>query len=357
MPRRLVRQTPRVMRTSDHSVLGHLMRPLGGAGDEAVTRSSVEAVATQPELAADFLRRHRIGALWLDAARRYGLAAQVPESLRRSIEAGATGTLAYHLVQEVGLKRAVGALEEAAVPLVVMKGAYLGRVLYPNPGLRPAGDVDVLVAPGDRGRAIRALEAAGFVPESRPDISSHEVPLRGHRIELDLHWQLFRPGRARFDLGAEVLASRRRYEGLWVPSDLWTLVILLVHPALTEHVTARLGRAVDLDRWVRTQPCPWEDLLEVLGRSGLRTAAWSMLAWTRRWLDTPFPPRVERSLRPGAARRRYLEAWLDRDPGSVYEARPTLVRAGFSLALEDSPWDVARSLMALGADVVRRRRS
>jgi hypothetical protein len=83
--------------------------------------------------------------------------------------------LAAHL--EHGVQRAarldrefgplLDAFEASQVPVTVLKGAHTARYCFPSPGVRPVGDIDVLVHPGQIGAAGRALAAAGFVEEQR----------------------------------------------------------------------------------------------------------------------------------------------------------------------------------------------
>src|SRR5262249_8020341 len=84
--------------------------------------------------------------------------------------------------------------------------------------------------------------------------------------------------------------------------------------------------------------------LTICRDSGIAAGAWAVLIWTRMLLDTPLPPHVLPMLAPRRALARYLVGWLGRDPGGLYTRRPDLVRFGFSLALQDTPADVARAL-------------
>ena len=113
---------------------------------------------------------------------------------------------------------------------------------------------------------------------------------------IDLHWSLLRPGRMRHNLTGEILSSRVRRGNLWGPDDAHLTVAMLVHPAITDHVTGRLISAVDLDRWLRSQPIPWDEVVAILDRVGLRTAAWAMLRWTHAILGTPVPETTWRAL-------------------------------------------------------------
>ena len=50
----------------------------------------------------------------------------------------------------------------AGLDLLVLKGAALAETLYPHPGLRPFGDIDILVRPEDAPRAKLLLERLGY---------------------------------------------------------------------------------------------------------------------------------------------------------------------------------------------------
>ena len=56
------------------------------------------------------------------------------------------------------------ALERGRVDTLLLKGAALTFLDYPEPSLRPMADVDVLVRPGDIRRAIDILRRSGWKP-------------------------------------------------------------------------------------------------------------------------------------------------------------------------------------------------
>jgi hypothetical protein len=122
---------------------------------------------------------------------------------------------------------------------------------------------------------------------------------------------------------------------------------MLVHPAITDYVTGRLISAVDLDLWLRRGQIPWDEVIGILRRIGLRTAAWAMLRWTRALLGTPVADDVMRALAPSALRQKYLESWLRHHPARLYTRRPWLVRGAFSLALQDGVRDAGRAVWML----------
>ncbi len=74
------------------------------------------------------------------------------------------------LVQYAFLRRPLAELlsacQEAAVELIVLKGAALAETVYPRPSLRPFGDIDVLVRASDACRAQAVLSELGYVADA-----------------------------------------------------------------------------------------------------------------------------------------------------------------------------------------------
>jgi hypothetical protein len=61
----------------------------------------------------------------------------------------------------------VGALRERGVAVAVLKGADTARAYFPDPGARPASDIDLLVGGQDAKLAEDILRSAGFLETSR----------------------------------------------------------------------------------------------------------------------------------------------------------------------------------------------
>jgi hypothetical protein len=277
----------------------------------------------------------------------HGSAPQLPAQLVERLTARKLHHAANVVRQEHVLGEASELLEKSRVTHVVLKGALVRQFLYAKPYLRPSADVDLLVAPADLPRAARLFETHGYSLTVEAHSDTHEISIERLGVGIDLHWSLLQPGRMRHDITDEILANRVRRGNLWSPSDAHLTVAMLIHPAITDHVTGRVISAVDLDLWLRSQPIPWIEAIAILERIGLRTAAWAMLRWTHAILGTPVPETVWRALAPSPVRAKYLEAWLGRHPGALYFRRPWLVRGAFSLALQDRPSDAARALWML----------
>ena len=64
------------------------------------------------------------------------------------------------------LAELLSACAEAALDIIVLKGAALAETVYPRPSLRPFGDIDILVRPEDAGRAYALLSGLGYAAEA-----------------------------------------------------------------------------------------------------------------------------------------------------------------------------------------------
>jgi hypothetical protein len=139
-----------------------------------------------------------------------------PTTVRDAIEDAYLANAARNLAVMASLRDAVDALEAAAVPVMLLKGAALLQDVYPDPAVRELLDLDLLV-PGDQLEvADAALGAAGFRPESDGGAAPaqevraghhHAAPLVDHRTmtAVELHHHV-------------AMASERRHFPI---DDLW----------------------------------------------------------------------------------------------------------------------------------------
>jgi hypothetical protein len=303
-----------------------------------------------------------LGALWHHRLQSNGLLESLPpdtiDALRQARMSAAVG----YLAQRASLDRLDRLFEAEGIRYVAMKGAHVRECVYPDPALRPASDIDMLIAPADRRHAARILLDAGYTVHPEPANISHEATFTHGAVDIDLHWHILRPGRTRIELTTELLARRQRVNGLWGLSDDDTVFLMLTHPAFAKYVCSPnmgLGRVADFLLWIQRRPVDWPAVLEQLDRAGLRTAAWAMLNWFRMlappdahatldgWID---------SVRPGRLRAAYLRQWLVHDLPSRWLNRPFLIQFGFTLPLHDQPGDALHALARFRQASRNRRR-
>lgn len=101
------------------------------------------------------------------------------------------------------LELLAGALSNAAIPVILLKGAALATSVYEHFTLRPMGDIDLLVERGNLDRAREAVLAAGYLPAASEQSAEwyrlnhhHDQPLRSpdHQVTVELHFHIIPPG-------------------------------------------------------------------------------------------------------------------------------------------------------------------
>lgn len=142
--------------------------------------------------------------------------ANVPEAVMTALKAAANenAVSAFRYLAET--RRLCDILEQAGVPVRVLKGVPLSQAAFGDLSVRDVGDIDLLIPPGMEETADRILLADGFY---RNDPAARLTPRRRRfwqrygkdytyrserdDFEIDLHWRLFRnphmPGNALAD--------------------------------------------------------------------------------------------------------------------------------------------------------------
>jgi hypothetical protein len=225
-----------------------------------------------------------------------------------------------------GAAPALRGLPEAGIPTLLLKGAALATRYYPEPGLRPMADVDVLVRSGDAVAAVDRLTALGWSAPSRPDpwrlAEMHAMALSGQGMpSLDLHWRL--QEEAEDSAGETTLWERAR------PAELAGVATHVLDPAdQLLHVVAHGARWRPdgslrwvADAWVvmRSGELDWDRFVAEARRRRLTPAAGEALTRLRKLLDGPVPGDVVAALRTTPTRR--LERWRHRASSTAPEER------------------------------------
>jgi hypothetical protein len=210
----------------------------------------------------------------------------------------------------------------AGVPTVLLKGAALVLGAYPDPGLRPMSDLDVLV-PVDRVRdAVRALGAQGWAPEAPLTAAAlrltHSLPFRrpGH-APLDLHWHVFEECCAPADDESLWAASRpAAVDGVptRVPAPEDQLLHVAVHGEKWVHVPG-IRWIADAVVLVRAGGVRWERLVAEAIRRRFVLRMRAQLEYLRSAFEAPIPPEALAQLATAPVSRiERLEArWSVRD--------------------------------------------
>lgn len=207
------------------------------------------------------------------------------------------------------LERVAAAFNDAAIPLMALKGAALHLLLYERPAQRPMDDLDLMVRPQDAASACAVLEGIGG-KKGRNAVRADAFPrfhyeteysfAAGDPIKVDLHARPFRPLRyaATIPVGAFWEGARRVAMGqtkVLVPCKEDMLIHLAVHAAV--HGRPRQKWLHDIKWWLslRGEEIDWEQVLHKATAWGLGLALQTGLEMTG--------PECE-SLIPGETRNR-----------------------------------------------------
>jgi hypothetical protein len=155
------------------------------------------------------------------------------------------------LALEMTLRRIVGALAEAGVPALPLKGTTLADRVHGDTGLRPTTDVDVLVHRAQVTTAVDALIALGYPRPSDPVWTRglpelHYTFLGGEPpVRAELHWRVHWSDRSFSD---ELIRSATRApDGLLRAEPAHELALLLLIFARDALLGPRL--AADVAAW------------------------------------------------------------------------------------------------------------
>jgi hypothetical protein len=113
--------------------------------------------------------------------------------VRRELAAAAQGAVVHHQWTRAAMKELFQAWSREGIPFLVFKGFHLSEWVYPVPGTRQHGDVDVLVRPEDVERAVAAAHAIGWKENAYPQGDRpyyHHAPALHSakwRIMLEVH--------------------------------------------------------------------------------------------------------------------------------------------------------------------------
>ncbi len=178
-------------------------------------------------------------------------------------------------------RAALGPLTQAGLTPLVLKGlALVGR--YPQPGLRPMDDIDILLPRPLSYTAIRILRRAGWRrvahrgPDPRYDIVFRHPSVRG--VPLELHYELARWQERPKGLDARRLWAARRpievlgQQALGLPHEL-ELISLVAHAAKRFHLFNRLLWTVDLTVVARNAAIDWDEFARIARDAHCRIAA------------------------------------------------------------------------------------
>ncbi|MGE3518521.1 MAG: nucleotidyltransferase family protein [Vicinamibacterales bacterium] len=209
-----------------------------------------ESAAWPPEAQArfgrdllSFIRQHSVEALAFWRLSQDPARDSWPAHVREDLAEGARSEAVLEAGRIGELRRLLAALAEEGVIALLVKGAALGYLHYPEPWLRPRNDNDLLVRRDDVARADRVLTALGYRETNAlgGDLTSYQSQYvktddLGFTHAVDLHWKLSNRPRVSDVLPFDELARTSTAIPALGPAartidDVHALVLACVHTA------------------------------------------------------------------------------------------------------------------------------
>jgi hypothetical protein len=249
-------------------------------------------------------RQHRLEPLlhWQLSQRQHALhiPARVGEVL--TVSAKRYGLRALVLQRELILIHRL--LSAAGIPYQAMKGAFLALHAYPQAGLRPMRDLDILVPRAEALRAYQVLIDGGLMrparyqgsPEAQILIHKHLPPLMSAsgQVMVELHARLQQPPAHCPDLSqspdpsddpgywGRSISRPTAGEALCFPSPTDLLLNLILHAALDHRFNNGPLTLSDIGYLVAAEPIDWSAFWQRAEQGGWTRACWLTLRLVER---------------------------------------------------------------------------
>lgn len=290
------------MLSAEQRLLGSMaIRPLGPKKTltELVTR-------VEPRRLVTLARREGVHCLLFANLKRARLIDALPPGLVEELTQRYRRTAALNMQCARDLEQLCAGLAGVGIGALVLKGMALLDELYPDPGLRPTGDVDLWVANEDLDAMTAMLTSIGYTPEPfYPDTYR-----RGNTI-VDIHTHLLGAGRVHARERIFAAGERSLLEGteptiygaamrkLGTPQN---LLFLGLH--LMKHNADRLLWLIEINEIVRQCTTDdWERLLEIGEEMGQAISIAHVAYLADLLLPDTVAPRYHELARSGAVTR------------------------------------------------------
>ena len=235
----------------------------------------------------------------------------VPPSVADALRNAFYKCLADNSVYFDDLYKILAAFEQAGIQVILLKGAYLAEKVYPNVGLRPMDDFDLMVRRADYLRGHKLLEELGFTghrrffSETELDHGKHgPIMSRPGSKDIELHWTLV-DDRSDLEIDEETLWQGSRLIQLpgttaWVLSLENMLLHLCAHISYG-HMFQRQPRSlVDIARLLETggEQVNWQEVVQTAHTWKSEAGIFLALYLAHSLLDAPVPAPVISALKP-----------------------------------------------------------
>jgi hypothetical protein len=254
------------------------------------------------------IRRQRLFPLLYARVLSHGLGEGVPRAVAQLWRQDYLAALQLFLGQERESRQLLGALGDAGIEAILLKGADLRLRLYDDPATRPMADLDLLVAPESLGAVRDFLGSLGYTLSM--DSINHRPGFR-ERYRVGLHFQAAPPAALMVDVhwGLEAVAGYYRLPWERLAEQAHTLYWegLTVRVLSPEHAFMHLClhnydegdnalRLIDLGLALTRLPIDWQTFIREAAISQCQAPVLRMLRGLEEFLPGSVPSLVLRGL-------------------------------------------------------------
>ena len=270
--------------------------------------------------------RHGVVPLLVHALDRTKTLDQWPPAIREPLVQAARRQVWVETQHRSELEQVLSALATLDVPALLMKGAALAYLYYPDPCLRPRYDTDLLVRKDDMPAVTRVLQASGY---RRSNLTSGDLVMpqrqfvRDDRHGLvhayDVHWKMaipvpFADLLSWDDVAARAIEISALGGHARTLSRVDALLLACIHRVAHHHDDAeRLLWLYDIHLLAHDMAREsFEQFVELAAQKQIRAVCAEGLTLAQHWFNTRLPAQVMHTLAAGAAEptRVYLDGRL-----------------------------------------------
>lgn len=227
--------------------------------------------------------------------------ASIPDSFLSTLRQECLLITTDNLIKLREYHRVAALLDEQAIEHVAFKGIYLAEHSYPERGLRPIGDMDILVDGNDLYKAIGILSTDGYragdkykaylehpkgvIWDELHEISLFKPYFNTSRFDIDLHWRVDCLLR---EIGAFALTDFRSSPEFALENQ---IILLVLHHGVNNS-WERIGYINDLYFLLNQAAVNWDWLLKKLKQHQLDVTFFMGLYWCQQVWEFPVPAAV-----------------------------------------------------------------
>ncbi len=266
-----------------------------------------------------------------------GKFSSLPDDVRDSLRAMYIGTWIYNQRIFKELEILTRVFSQADIPVVVLKGACFMLTIYPDIGLRPMGDLDILVPKTRLAEAVQIAKTLGYqdmLPDASPglrDLLNHEICLQRtgkNPITLELHHSLVADKSFIYAVPVDWFwsqteliggSSRKKFKNLLMLSPVAQILFSAAHTMLQHGGrNTPLRWYYDLDQLIHfyADRMEWDLLLSQAQEFEWNSALDAALSQSCACFSTPIPEYVRACLSERSDRHQKLVALLKLKPAT-----------------------------------------